>query len=76
MLKDFSLEYEVCNCKKIKLGELISAIKDNKLKSLGQIQEFTTAGSDCRNCIMPEADFGKIKKSLYLKDVLKEVLNG
>ncbi|QKF82198.1 (2Fe-2S)-binding protein [Halarcobacter ebronensis] len=76
MLKDFEDSYEVCTCKKIKLKELLKVIEEKNLKTLGAIQEFTLAGTQCRNCIMAEADFGKIKKRVYLKDILKEVLNG
>lgn len=76
MIEKFSGSYEVCNCKKIKLEEIINCIKDKKIKTLGEIQDLTTAGTECRHCIFPETDFGKIKKEIYLKDILEEVLNG
>jgi len=76
LIENFKHDYEVCNCKKVTLGELITSINTNKIKTLGQIQDFTTAGTDCRHCIFPETDFGKIKKEIYLKDILKEVIDG
>lgn len=76
MLESFKNDYEVCNCRKVKLEEIINSIKNNNVRTLGQIQDITTAGTDCRHCIFPETDFGKVKKEIYLKDILKEVLNG
>lgn len=76
MIENFEGNYEVCNCHKITLDALINDIKSKELKTLGALQEVTRAGTDCRNCLFSEADFGKIKKKLYCKDILKEVLNG
>ena len=69
----FEDNYEVCNCKKITLGNLKDAILVKKAQNLSDIQEFTTAGTECRHCIFPEGDFGKIKKKIYCKDILKEL---
>lgn len=76
MLESFEKSFQVCSCRKVELETIVKAIINNNLKTLGQIQEFTTAGTDCRNCVLEEADFGKLKKKIYLKDILKEVLNG
>lgn len=76
MLEDFDKNYEVCNCHKITLNSLVSSIKEKDLKTLGQVQEVTRAGMDCRHCLFSEGDFGKIKKQIYCKDILNEVLNG
>lgn len=76
MLENFDKSYEICNCHKITLDSLVSQIKEKELKTLGQVQEVTRAGTDCRHCLFSEGDFGKIKKQIYCKDVLKEVLNG
>lgn len=76
MLKDFDLDYEVCNCLKVSINDIKSSIENKNVKSLRDLQEVTKAGTECRHCIFPEGDFGKIKKKIYCKTVLNEVLNG
>jgi len=76
LLEEFDEKYEVCNCRKVSLKTIKDAILEKDAKTLGAIQDITTAGTDCRHCIFPEGDFGKIKKKIYCKDILKEVLNG
>lgn len=76
MLENFEEEYEVCNCKKVTIKNLVDAIVNNKINTLGEIQDLTGAGTECRHCIMEEADFGKVKKKVYCKDILKKVVNG
>ncbi|TLP36258.1 (2Fe-2S)-binding protein [Arcobacter arenosus] len=76
MLEKFDEKYEVCNCRKVSLETIKNAILKKDAKTLGDIQDITTAGTDCRHCIFPEGDFGKIKKKIYCKDILKEVLHG
>lgn len=73
LLDGFNDDYEVCNCRKVSLEEIVVAIKDKNANTLGAIQELTTAGTDCRHCIFPEGDFGKMKKKIYLKNILDEV---
>lgn len=75
MLDSFDNSYEVCNCRKVTLEKVIDAIKNKDAKTLGAIQDSTTAGTDCRHCIFPEGDFGKLKKKIYLKDILNEFKN-
>ena len=72
-MQGFEDNYEVCNCKKVTLGNLKDAILNNNALTLSDIQELTTAGTDCRHCMFPEGDFGKIKKKIYCKDILKEL---
>lgn len=72
MLENFDENYEVCNCNKVTLKTIIMAIKGGKVKTLGDMQEITRAGTDCRHCIFEEGDFGKVKKKLYCKDILNE----
>ena len=74
MIKGFALNYEVCSCHKITIDEIVQSIKEKGAKTLGDIQEITRAGTNCRYCILEEGDFGKMKKKIYCKDVLKEVL--
>ncbi|WP_417334389.1 (2Fe-2S)-binding protein [Halarcobacter sp.] len=76
MLKEFDLDYEVCNCLKVSINDIINSIENKNVKSLRDLQEVTKAGTECRHCIFPEGDFGKIKKKIYCKTVLNEVLNG
>ena len=76
MIKDFDLNYEVCNCLKVTIKDIIHSIENNGAKSLRDLQELTKAGTQCRHCIFPEGDFGLIKKRIYCKNILNEVLNG
>ena len=61
-MEEFSSDYEVCNCKNVTLGEIKECIEEKGAKTLREIQELTDAGTECRHCIFPEADFGKVKK--------------
>lgn len=76
----FDKSYEVCNCKKVTIEEIENAIKNKNALTLREIQDLTTAGTECRHCIFPEGDFGKMKKKIYCKDILieskKEIING
>ena len=72
MIKNFKKDYEVCNCRNVTLEQIEVAIKEKDAKTLRDIQDITTAGTDCRHCIFPEGDFGKIKKKIYCKDILNE----
>ncbi len=76
MIENFALDYEVCNCKKVTIKDIINVIKNEKAITLGEIQELTTAGTECRYCVFKEGDFGKMKKKIYCKEILKKVLNG
>ncbi|NVJ52554.1 MAG: (2Fe-2S)-binding protein [Campylobacteraceae bacterium] len=76
MLKEFDLDYEVCNCLKVSINDIVNSIETKEVKSLRDLQEVTKAGTQCRHCIFPEGDFGIIKKKIYCKTILNEVLNG
>lgn len=65
--------YEVCNCKKVTIENIINAVKIDNANTLREIQDITTAGTECRHCIFPEADFGRIKKKIYCSDILNEI---
>jgi bacterioferritin-associated ferredoxin len=75
-LLNFEENYEVCNCKKVTIQDITNAIINQKASTLREIQEITTAGTECRHCIFPEGDFGKMKKKIYCKDILNEVKKG
>lgn len=70
MVNGFSLEYEVCNCHKVSIQEVLNVLNNKSAKNLGDIQELTKAGTDCRCCIFEEADTSKLKKKIYCKDIL------
>lgn len=69
----FDNSYEVCTCKKVRISDIVDAVKNKGANTLRDIQDITTAGTECRHCIFPEADFGRIKKKIYCKDVLNEI---
>lgn len=71
--KFFDEDYELCNCKRVTIKDIKDSIKEKNAKTLRDIQEITSAGTECRHCIFPEGDFGKIKKKIYCKDILKEI---
>lgn len=65
--------YEVCNCKKVSIEQIIIALEDKEVPTLRDIQELTSAGTECRHCIFKEGDNGKMKKKIYCKDILSEI---
>ena len=69
----FEESYEVCNCKKITIEQIKDVIINQNASTLREIQEITTAGTDCRFCVFPQGDFGKMKKKIYCKDILEEM---
>ena len=69
----FDKSYEVCNYKKITIENLEDAIKNQNALSLGEIQNLTTAGTECRHCLFEEADLRKMKKRIYCKDILNQI---
>lgn len=69
----FENSYEVCNCKKVTIEQIKDVIKNQNASTLREIQDLTTAGTECRHCVFPEGDFGKMKKKIYCKDILNEL---
>ena len=69
----FEDSYEVCNCKKVTIVQIKNVIKNQNASTLREIQDLTTAGTECRHCVFPEGDFGKMKKKIYCKDILNEL---
>ena len=69
----FEKSYEVCNCKRVSIEQIILALNEKENPSLGDIQNLTSAGTDCRHCIFKEGDNGKMKKKIYCKDILNEI---
>lgn len=73
MILSFDESYELCNCKKVTIQNIIDSFKKQDARTLRDIQNLTGAGTQCRFCIFEEGDFGKIKKSIYCKDILNEL---
>jgi len=70
LFDDISLDYEVCNCNKVTVKQILNTIEENKVKTLGELQDLIKIGNGCRNCLLKEADQGKLKKKIYCKDIL------
>lgn len=68
----FHYSHVVCECKKVTLGEIIHAIKENGAKSVKDLQDLTDAGTACKCCISSEKDFGNPKMELYLEQILEK----
>lgn len=69
----FSLNYEVCKCRHVTLGEIVYAIKELKASSLEEITKLTDAGSVCGACISAKKDINEQKLELYIEDILKQL---
>ena len=70
MLSSLAFDYEVCNCKKITINDILDVITTKEANTLGKIQELTGVGTECRCCMFEEADNSKLKKKIYCKDIL------
>lgn len=74
-MASFHMSHVVCECKKVTLGEIIHAIKEQNAKSIEDIQKLTDAGTACKCCVSAQKDFGDPKMELYLEQIL-EKFNG
>jgi bacterioferritin-associated ferredoxin len=75
MAKTYELDYEVCKCRHVTLGEIIYAIKEEGATTLETLQDLTDAGTACGSCVRASDDIGEEKLGLYLEDILKKILN-
>jgi len=41
----------VCNCMNVKRSEIIAAIREHKLESADDVQDYTDAGTVCGKCM-------------------------
>jgi bacterioferritin-associated ferredoxin len=69
-MADFHYSYEVCNCKKVTLGEVIHAVKEQGADTIETIGDITDAGIACGCCRSSEEDFSDPKMKLYLTQIL------
>ncbi len=71
-MADFKYSYEVCACKHVTLGEIISSIKDKGAKNIKDVGDITDAGTACGCCKSKENDFGSPKMELYIEQILEK----
>ena len=50
-IESMSDDEEVCGCNGITKGDIIEGIKDNNLKTLGEVKACTKAGASCGSCL-------------------------
>ena len=72
-MENFQSDYFVCDCKKVRLGEVITAIKHKGANTVADIGEITKAGTSCGSCVSKEGDIGDPKMQLYLVDILQNL---
>ncbi len=72
MAKKFHHSFEVCNCHKVTLGELLFVVKEKKASTLEDLAFHTDAGTSCKCCISQEEDRGEEKMELYLEEILNK----
>ncbi|VAY87791.1 Iron-sulfur cluster assembly scaffold protein IscU/NifU-like [hydrothermal vent metagenome] len=60
----------VCECARKTKQDIVTAIKDNDLKTIEEVVATTKAGSFCKSCVRPG---GHEPKDIYLVDILADV---
>jgi NAD(P)H-nitrite reductase large subunit len=68
----YSLDYIVCSCRYVSLGEIVYSIEQNGAEDIKGITKFTDAGSMCGCCISKEKDYEDSKK-LYISQIIKKI---
>ena len=71
--RKFEHSYEVCSCIQVSLGEILYSIEKRDAKTLKEIQELTDAGRHCKFCLCQEGDLGKVKKELYVEEIVNKL---
>ncbi len=59
----------VCECARVRLGDIKDAIRINNLTTVEQVTQYTKAGGFCKSCVKPG---GHEEKTFYLVDILEE----
>ncbi|RXJ86731.1 (2Fe-2S)-binding protein [Arcobacter sp. CECT 8985] len=72
MAKSFPHSFEVCNCHKVTLGEIVYVVKEKGAKSLDDLAKLTDAGTCCKCCVDASCDIGEEKMQLYLTQILNK----
>lgn len=73
MSKSFTHSYEVCNCHKVTLGEIVYAIEQRGATTLEDLAKITDAGTACKCCKDSSYDIGEEKMQLYLTQILDKL---
>lgn len=71
-MAQFHYSHVVCECRKVTLGEIIYAIKEQNAKTIDDIKKLTDAGTACKCCTSKENDFGDPKIELYIDQILEK----
>jgi bacterioferritin-associated ferredoxin len=71
--KKMDMNTQVCDCKKVTLGEIINVIKRYNLNDVDGITEYTEAGCCCKACVSFENEAGRVA---YLEEILRDVKAG
>ncbi len=74
MIEKFSDDFEVCQCRGISLGEIVTAIKEYNLQSVEEIMDKTDAGTACGSCVSIKDSGGE--NELHLDEILADVQMG
>ncbi|NIZ40621.1 iron-sulfur cluster assembly scaffold protein [Entomospira entomophila] len=61
----------VCECARVRIGDIKDAIRINNLSTVEQVTQYTKAGGYCKSCIRPG---GHEAKDLYIEDILRDTL--
>lgn len=72
MSRKFEHSYEVCSCSHVSLGEILYSIQERDAKTLKEVQALTDAGKHCKFCMCQEGDLGKVKKELYVEEIVNK----
>lgn len=61
----------VCECARVRIGDIKDAIRINNLTTIEEITQYTKAGGYCKSCIRPG---GHEAKEMYIEDILRDTL--
>ncbi|NIZ18622.1 iron-sulfur cluster assembly scaffold protein [Entomospira culicis] len=61
----------VCECARVRIGDIKDAIRINNLSTLEEVTQYTKAGGFCKSCLRPG---GHEAKEMYIEDILRDTL--
>lgn len=61
----------VCECARVRIGDIKDAIRINNLTTIEEVTQYTKAGGYCKSCIRPG---GHEAKEMYIEDILRDTL--